>query len=101
VDAVHPPVPVFVPMEHRSELLCAEIFLVVMLIHGPQPERSGNAGESHQYQLLHHEIAALLYEQIKRQIFYVNLVQNIESHIKSTALIKALQRLYLRETALA
>ena len=37
--------------------------------------------------------------QIKRQIFYVNLVQNSESHIKSTALIKALQRLCLKETA--
>ncbi len=45
------------------------------------------------------EFRFALSEQIKRQIFYVNLVQNIESHIKSTALIKALQRLCLRETA--
>ena len=45
------------------------------------------------------EFRFALSEQIKRQIFYVNLVQNIESHIKPTALIKALQRLCLRETA--
>lgn len=45
------------------------------------------------------EFRFALSEQVKRQIFYVNLVQNIENHIKSTALIKALQRLCLRETA--
>ena len=45
------------------------------------------------------EFRFALSEQIKRQIFYVNLVQNIENHIKSTALIKALQRLCLREIA--
>ena len=45
------------------------------------------------------EFRFALREQVKRQIFYVNLVQNIENHIKSTALIKALQRLCLRETA--
>ena len=45
------------------------------------------------------EFRFVLSGQIKRQIFYVNFVQNIESHIKSTALIKALQRLCLKETA--
>ncbi len=59
MDAIHPPVPVFAPVEHGSKLLWAEIFLVVMRTHGPQPERGGNAGESHQYQLLRHETAAL------------------------------------------
>ena len=89
-----------------------------MRIHGPQSERGGMLvnlinisycamkllpcmeetlsqyrGDSVQ------EFRFALSGQIKRQIFYVNLVQNIESHIKSTALIKALQRLCLKETA--
>lgn len=37
------------------------------------------------------EFRFALSEQIKRQVLYVNLLRNIESHIKSTALIKALQ----------
>ena len=45
------------------------------------------------------EFRFALSEQIKRQIFYVNLVQNIESHIKSKIVIKALEHLCLREVA--
>ena len=37
--------------------------------------------------------------QIRRQIFYVNLVQNIETHIKSKCLVKVLKRLCLRQVA--
>ena len=37
--------------------------------------------------------------QIRRQIFYVNLLQNIETHIKSRAVIKALRYLCLRDAA--
>lgn len=84
-----------------------------MRIHRLLPERGGNAGEPYQHQLLHHEIASLygrnivtvqgdsvqgfrfaISEQIKRQIFYVNLAQDTENHIKLTAIIKALQRLW-------
>ncbi len=45
------------------------------------------------------EFRFALSEQIKRRLFYVNLAQNIENHIKSTAIIKALQRLCLRKIA--
>ena len=80
-----------------------------MRIHRLQPERGGNAGEPYQHQLLHHETASLygrnivtvqggsaqgfrfaISKQIKWQIFYVNLAQDIENHIKLTAIIKAL-----------
>ena len=90
-----------------------------MRIHDPQPQRDRNAGESHQYQLLRHETTALyggnivtvqggcsvqefrfaLSEQIRRQIFYVNLEQNIETHIKSKLVIKALEYLCFGEMA--
>ncbi len=45
------------------------------------------------------EFRFALSKQVKQQIFYASLAQNIENHIKSTAIIKALQRLCLRETA--
>ena len=45
------------------------------------------------------EFRFALSEQIRRQIFYVNLVQHVETHIKSMAVIKALRRLCLGETA--
>ncbi len=35
--------------------------------------------------------------QIRQQVFYVNLVQNIETHIKSSAIIKALKHLCLKQ----
>ncbi len=38
-------------------------------------------------------------EQIRRQIFYVNLVQRIETHIKSKAIIKALKQLHWGDVA--
>ena len=37
--------------------------------------------------------------QIRRQIFYVNLAQNIETHIKSKRLVKVLKQLCLRQVA--
>ena len=45
------------------------------------------------------EFRFVLSGQIRRQIFYVNLVQHIETHIKSMAIIKTLQKLFLGETA--
>ena len=45
------------------------------------------------------EFRFVLSEQIKRQIFYANLVQHIETHIKSMTIIKTLQKLCLCETA--
>lgn len=45
------------------------------------------------------EFRFALSEQIRRQLFYVNLVQDIETHIKSLAVIRALRRLCLGETA--
>lgn len=45
------------------------------------------------------EFRFVLSGQIRRQIFYVNLVQHIETHIKSMAIIKTLQKLCLGETA--
>lgn len=45
------------------------------------------------------EFRFVLSEQIRRQIFYVNLVQNIETHIKSKVVIKALRYLCLGDTA--
>ncbi len=45
------------------------------------------------------EFRFALGEQIRRHLFYVNLVQNIETRIKSKAVIKALQQLCLGEVA--
>ncbi len=45
------------------------------------------------------EFRFVLSEQIRRQIFYVNLAQHIETHIKSMAIIKTLQKLCLGEAA--
>ena len=45
------------------------------------------------------EFRFVLSEQIRRQIFYVNLVQNIETHIKSKVVSKALRYLCLGDTA--
>ena len=41
------------------------------------------------------EFRFALSEQIRRQVFYANLVQYIETRIKSMAIIKVLRRLYL------
>ena len=45
------------------------------------------------------EFRFVLSEQIRRQVFYVSLLQYIETHIKSMAVIKALRKLCLGETA--
>ena len=45
------------------------------------------------------EFRFVLSEQIRRQIFYVNLAQNIETHIKPKVVIKALRYLCLGDTA--
>ena len=45
------------------------------------------------------EFRFALSEQIRRQIFYVNLEQNIETHIKSKLVIKALEYLCFGEMA--
>ena len=45
------------------------------------------------------EFRFVLNEQIRRHIFYVNLVQNIETHIKSKVVIKVLRYLCLGEAA--
>lgn len=36
---------------------------------------------------------------IRQQVFYANLVQNIETHIKSNAIAKALKQLCLKHVA--
>ena len=43
------------------------------------------------------EFRFVLSGQIRQQIFYVDLVQNIETHIKSSAIIKALKHLCLKQ----
>ena len=43
------------------------------------------------------EFRFVLSGQIRQQVFYVNLVQNIETHIKSSAIIKALKHLCLKQ----
>lgn len=43
------------------------------------------------------EFRFVLSEQIRQQVFYVNLVQNIETHIKSSIIIKALKHLCLKQ----
>ena len=45
------------------------------------------------------EFRFALSEQIRRQVFYANLAQHIETHIKSMTIIKTLRRLCLGETA--
>lgn len=45
------------------------------------------------------EFRFVLSEQIRRQIFYVNLTQNIETHIKSKVVFKALRYLCLGDVA--
>lgn len=57
--AVYPTVPFFIPVEHWSEPLWAEIFLVAVPLHGTQPERDRNAGKPYQHQLLRHETAPI------------------------------------------
>lgn len=42
------------------------------------------------------EFRFALSEQVRRQVFYVNLVQNIKTHIKSTIVVNALKQLYLK-----
>ena len=37
--------------------------------------------------------------QIRQQVFYVNLVQNIETHIKSSAIVNALKQLCLKHAS--
>ena len=43
------------------------------------------------------EFRFALSEQIRQQVFYVNLVQNIETHIKSAAIIEDSKHLCLRQ----
>ena len=43
------------------------------------------------------EFRFALSEQIRQQIFYVNLMRNIENHIKSNAIVNALKHLFLRQ----
>ncbi len=43
------------------------------------------------------EFHLLLSGRIRQQVFYVNLVQNIEIHIKSSIIIKALKQLCLKQ----
>ncbi len=43
------------------------------------------------------EFRFVLGGQIRQQVFYVNLVQNIETRIKSSAIIKILKRLCLKK----
>ena len=46
------------------------------------------------------EFRFILSERIRQQVFYANLVQNIETHIKSNIIIKALKQLCLRQMGL-
>lgn len=43
------------------------------------------------------EFRFVLSERIRQQVFYVNLVQNIENHIKSSSIVKALKQLCLKQ----
>ena len=43
------------------------------------------------------EFRFALSEQIRRQIFYVNLARNIETHIKSNVIVNALKHLCLEQ----
>lgn len=43
------------------------------------------------------EFRLVLSGRIRQQVFYANLVQNIETHIKSNTIIKALEQLYLKK----
>lgn len=45
------------------------------------------------------EFRFFLSEQIRRQVFYANLVKNIETHIKSKRMLKALKQLCLNQVA--
>lgn len=58
-DEIYPLAPILVQMEHRSQLLRAENLLVIMQLHGTQPERDRNAGQSYQHSLLRNEAAAI------------------------------------------
>ena len=45
------------------------------------------------------ELRYVLSEQIRQQVFYVNLTQNIETHIKSNAIVNALKQLWLKHAS--
>ena len=119
MDAVYPPVPVFVPVRNIEVSyyeqktfwsLCAYmvrsrkgIEMLVNLINIsycamkllPYMEETLSQYKGCSVQ----EFRFALSEQIRRQIFYINLVQHIETQIKSMAIIKALRMLCLRETS--
>ncbi len=44
------------------------------------------------------EFRFALSEQIRQQIFYVNLLQNIETYIKSNVIADTLKHLYLKQS---
>ncbi len=46
-------------MEHRGKLLRTENILVILQLHGTQPERNRNAGQSDQHHILCYENTAL------------------------------------------
>lgn len=45
------------------------------------------------------EFRFALSEQIRQQIFYVNLVKNIETYIKSNVIAEALKHLYWKQSS--
>lgn len=95
------------------------ILLATMRLYPSQPERNRNVSQPFQYQLLRHEALSIygrnilpiqgggsvqefrfaLSGRIRQQVFYDNLVQNIETHIKSNAIAKALKQLCLKHVA--
>ena len=111
-DETYSAVFVLVPVEYWNKLLWAENLLVTLQVYGTKLQGYWNAGKSDQYLLLCNEDLTLsgwavseyrtksvqefrfeLSQGIRSQIFLTNFVRNIETHIKSNVIIKALKQL--------
>ena len=67
--------------------------MVFMQLHGAQPQRNRNADQSDKYQLFLNEAFALS-EGIRSHVFFATFIQKVETQIKSTSFINALNQAF-------
>ena len=58
------PLFLWIPVEHRNQLLCAENILVAVQLHSKKPERNRTDSKPDQYRILCHENSAILGQKI-------------------------------------
>ena len=93
MDEIYSVVLLWIPVEHRNQLLWTENVLVAVQLHGKKPERNRTDGKPEQYRILCHEHFVISGNRYFGPVSW----KTVENGIKSQHILRALKQLIYRQ----